>query len=268
MLLEQFKFLFPHAKNPISLFAALLEQMELSEINTPNRIAAFIAQCGHETAGWKVFTENLNYSEKALNTLFHKYFAGAGLNAADYARQPEKIANVIYASRMGNNDSSDGWKYHGRGAIQLTGKDNYKQFSRDCGIPAYYLPELITDDMNNIIRTGTWYWTKHNLNDYADKSDIKGITKKINGGYIGLAERTSLYHKILNCMNGNSTEFSGTISAGSIGSYVVQIQAALGLNADGIFGAGTDKAVKTYQSEHNLIVDGIVGTITFNAIMS
>lgn len=192
----QFKKLYPDCADPDAWVNAMNDLFPKYEINTPNRIASFIAQCGHESGGWRVFSENLNYKADALNSLFGKYFAKAGKNAADYAKQPEKIANLIYADRMGNGNtaSGDGFKYRGRGPIQLTGKANYVAFSKDMGIDVVSNPDLVATDKKVALMSAIWFWNKNGLNKFADSADIKGMTKKINGGFIGLEERIAHYN--------------------------------------------------------------------------
>lgn len=201
--LTAFKKIFPRAKNPEELVKAL-EIIALFNINTTERVAMFLAQCGHESAGFSTFKENLNYSAKSLNAVFPKYFKNAGRNAEDYARQPEKIANVIYANRMGNGNiaSGDGWKYRGRGLIQLTGKGNYAEFSKDFDIDDVMKnPDLVSDDLTVAVKSAVWFWIRNDLNKYADSNDVRGCTRRINGGYNGLDERTKLYEIIKKCMN-------------------------------------------------------------------
>ncbi|QQV90423.1 chitinase [Olleya phage Harreka_1] len=165
-------------------------------INTPLRIAHFMAQIHHES-NLKPVSENLNYSKSALRRVFGKYFKNDAI-ASQYARQPEKIANKVYANRMlnGNEASGDGWKYRGRGFIQITGKQNYMLLSKDMRVDYLNNPELLLNEADSMI-SAVWYWNKNNLNKYADRNDIKTITKKINGGYNGLEHRTELLNKYL-----------------------------------------------------------------------
>jgi putative chitinase len=157
-------------------------------MSSVERVSAFLAQCGHESLDFNVLQENLNYSTDGLLKIFPKYFNSK--SAAALARMPEKIANTVYANRMGNGDyvSGDGWRYHGRGAIQLTGKNNYVAFAADLAIS---LEEAVTylGTLNGAIESACWFWNKNGLNILADKSDIVGLTKKINGGTIGLDDR-------------------------------------------------------------------------------
>ena len=164
-------------------------------INTPLRIAHFMAQLEHES-GLKPISENLNYSENGLLNTFGKYFNKT--NVKLYARKPEKIANRVYANRMGNGNeaSGEGWKYIGRGFIQITGKINYFQLANDTDLDCLKNPDSLLQEANAMI-SALWFWNKAGLNKLADKNDLKGITRKINGGYNGLEHRTQLLKKYL-----------------------------------------------------------------------
>ena len=161
-------------------------------INTPLRVAHFLAQCGHESGGFRVTQENLNYSAKGLNGIFRKYFPTEAA-AASYARQPQKIANKVYANRMANGSeaSGDGYKFRGRGYIQLTGRDNYTQFGKAIGVDIPSNPDLVSSKY--ALASAAWFWSKNGLNKLADggASDtaVTSITKRVNGGTIGLADR-------------------------------------------------------------------------------
>jgi putative chitinase len=161
-------------------------------INTPLRVAHFLAQCGHESGGFRVTQENLNYSAKGLNGIFRKYFPTEA-SAVPYARQPQKIANKVYANRMANGSeaSGDGFKFRGRGYIQLTGRDNYTQFGKAIGVDIPNNPDLVASKY--ALASAAWFWSKNGLNRLADAgaSDtaVTSITKRVNGGTIGLADR-------------------------------------------------------------------------------
>jgi putative chitinase len=277
LTVRQFEELFPNCRDPKGWVEAMNEVLPENEINTPRRIAAFIAQCGHESGGWRTFSENLNYSAKALNVIFPKYFERAGREAEDYHRQPERIANVIYANRMGNGDilSGDGWRYRGRGPIQLTGYYNYVNFSGDMGIDADVDPDMVSEDKEVALLSAIWFWNKNNLNRYADDGDIKTMTRRINGGYIGLEDRIHHWEKALEMMGVESLEDDGTVNDGEFslikrgmrGESVALLQEALGLDNDGIFGPGTEKALKRWQLENGLISDGIAGPMALNKLI-
>jgi len=167
----------------------LKETFEKYGINTEKRQAAFIGQCMHESGGFKLLEENLNYSAKALMNTWPSRFPTEEM-ANQYARNPEKIANKVYGGRMGNADESsgEGWKYRGRGIKQLTGKENYQRCSEALGVDLVENPDLLLEPKYATLSAG-WFWNKHNLNDLADKSDIETMTKRINGGLLGLDAR-------------------------------------------------------------------------------
>jgi len=161
------------------------------DINTPQRVAAFIAQCAHESGNFAFIKENLNYRAASLMKTFGKYFPTMEL-AQQYEKRPEKIANRVYANRMGNGDeaSGDGYKYCGRGLIQLTGKDNYTFFAGSLGITVEEASEYLAT-FEGAAQSACWFWEQNNLNRFADANDVKGLTRVINGGYIGLEDRQS-----------------------------------------------------------------------------
>jgi putative chitinase len=177
---------------PDSVIAMLPDTMAKFELNTPLRLAHFLAQAGHESGGFKVVNENLNYSAKGLIGVFKKYFPD-GTKAALYERKPEKIANLVYGNRMGNGPetSGDGYKFRGRGYIQLTGKDNYKAF--DAIVPENLLetPELVATKYP--LLSAAWFFHKNGLHKIADggatDATVTSVTKRVNGGTIGLADR-------------------------------------------------------------------------------
>ena len=159
------------------------------DINTPQRIAAFVGQCAHESANFATLTENLNYSAAALVKIWPRHFPSPEVAEA-YHRQPEKIANRAYGGRMGNGPeaSGDGWKYRGRGLIQLTGKDNYRAASDALGVDLVANPDSVTRPEMAAL-TAAWFWSKNKLNDLADRGDTVAISKRINGGTHGLDDR-------------------------------------------------------------------------------
>lgn len=173
-----------------ALVASLDTFAEKYGINTPLRLAHFLAQTAHESGGFRAIVENLNYSAESLDKVFPKYFKNAGRNASEYARNQEKIANVVYASRMGNGDtaSGDGFRYRGRGLIQLTGKSNYTNMAKDMGITVEECAAFL-ETPEGACESAAWFWNKNGLNTLADKDDVVAVTKKINGGTIGLDDR-------------------------------------------------------------------------------
>jgi putative chitinase len=186
-----------HVDHWIEAFDQLLPDYE---INTPKRVAAFIAQCAHESGGFRFLKENLNYKAESLMKTFPKYFSDRD-TANAYAKQPAKIANRVYANRMGNGDeaSGDGFKYCGRGLIQLTGKSNYSWFAASLEISSTEASEYL-ETFEGAAQSACWFWESNNLNVEADAGDIKKMTKKINGGYIGLDDRIKHYEHALHIL--------------------------------------------------------------------
>lgn len=162
-------------------------------IDTPQRVAAFLAQCAHESGNFVFLKENLNYKWASLRKVFPKYFPTDEL-AQQYEKQPEKIANKIYGNRMGNGDESsgDGFRYCGRGLIQLTGKNNYTAFAESIETPVEEIPTYL-ETFEGAVQSACWFWETNNLNQYADNNDILTMTKRINGGTIGLEDRMKHY---------------------------------------------------------------------------
>lgn len=177
-------------------YEALCEILPDYDINTAPRVAAFLAQCAHESGGFKAIKENLNYRPETLIKLFKKYFDLP--TAQHYCAMPDKqaaIANRIYANRMGNGpeESGDGYRYCGRGLIQLTGKDNYTRYAQSLEISVEEASEHLTT-FEGCVQSAAWFWEANNLNQYADNGDILTMTKRINGGTIGLEDRIKHYN--------------------------------------------------------------------------
>jgi putative chitinase len=181
-------------------FEPLQETFEKYQINTPKRQACFIGQCMHESGGFKFLRENLNYSAKALMATWPSRFPDAD-TAEKYARQPEMIANKVYSGRMGNTEDGDGAKYIGRGLIQLTGKDNYMAFGEAIGEDLVANPQLVEEPRYAALSAG-WFFNKRNLNALADVMDIETMSKRINGGTIGMADRIAKINKVLDVLTG------------------------------------------------------------------
>ena len=177
---------------PDAVLAQIPDTAAKFEINTPLRLAHFLAQCGHESGQFRVVNENLNYGAKGLLGIFKKYFPNEG-KAKLYERKPEKIANLVYASRMGNGpeSSGDGYKYRGRGYIQLTGKDNYTAFGKAISEDIPSNPDLVATKYP--LLSAAWFFNKNGLHKLADKGAtpevVTMVTKRVNGGTIGLADR-------------------------------------------------------------------------------
>lgn len=194
---QQLKEMIP--KNPYvdQWYKALSEILPEYEINTPQRVAAFIAQCAHESGGFIFLKENLNYKAASLQKVFPKYFPDES-TAVAYANKPEKIANRVYANRMGNGDeaSGDGWRFCGRGLIQLTGKNNYTFFAASLDIPLQEASEYL-ETFEGAVQSACFFWEQNKLNQWADAGDILTLTKRINGGTIGLEDRIKHYNHAL-----------------------------------------------------------------------
>jgi putative chitinase len=177
---------------PDAVIGQIPDVMAKFNINTSLRLAHFLAQCGHESAGFKAVNENLNYGAKGLLTTFKKYFPTQAL-AEQYERKPELIASRVYGGRMGNGPEAtkEGFKFRGRGYIQLTGKANYTEFDKVVTENILETPDLVATKYP--LLSAAWFWSKNGLNSVADKgatdADVTAITKRVNGGTIGLPDR-------------------------------------------------------------------------------
>ena len=201
-------------KDPDKWLNAVIETCAEFAINTPQRVASFLAQTSHESGGYTMLSENLNYKAATLAACWPNRFAVLGDNkkpkkdekgkniptavANSIAGKPELIANMVYSGRMGNGpaEPGEGWKYRGRGLKQLTGKDNYARCGRDLNIDIVNNPDLLLEPIF-AARSAGWFWKSNNLASFADSGDLEGMTKKINGGLIGYAERKAKYDKIM-----------------------------------------------------------------------
>ncbi len=191
----------------------IVQTCEKFEITTPQRIAGFLAQTAHESGGYVFLVENLNYSAETMAVVWPNRFAELGADkkpikengknktnkfALALHRKPELIANVVYSNRMGNGavESGEGWKFRGRGLKQLTGKDNYARCGQGIGVDLLSDPDLLQQPKYAALSAG-WFWQTNKCHDFADKGDFEGLTKRINGGLIGLADRKSRYERVL-----------------------------------------------------------------------
>ena len=285
---EHLAAMIPGNKNASAWYKAMTELFPKYEINTPNRIAGFIAQCAHESANFTALEENLNYKEETLLKVFGRYFGtGAGKrDAKEYARNPEKIANYVYMdefrkSKMGNVKEGDGWRFRGRGLKQLTGRDNYTAFGKSVGMTAEEAAEYVATE-KGAIESACWFWGNKKLNAIADAGDIVRMTKVINGGDIGLADRQKRWEGALAILGGKVSVSAAapaakaaapatpaakvaepvTVKVGSKGKIVEKLQAALNLKADGDFGPATEAKLKEWQTRNGLTADGIAGPKT------
>ena len=189
----------PHSEH---WYEALCEILPDYDIDTVPRVAAFLAQCAHESGGFRAIKENLNYKAESLCRVWPRYFPNIDV-ARQYAQQPEKIANRAYANRMGNGpeESGDGWKFCGRGLIQLTGKDNYSRYAQSTEQTLDEASEHLTT-FEGCVQSAAWFSEANNLNQYADSGDILTMTKRINGGTLGLEDRQKHYNHAIQVLGG------------------------------------------------------------------
>ena len=278
----------PTNKNVAMWHKAMLEIFPKYDINTANRIAGFVAQCAHESNNFNSLEENLNYSEDALKKIFGRYFGTGGTkrNAKEYARNPEKIANYVYqdefrSSKMGNTKAGDGWLFRGRGLKQLTGRENYTNFGKSIGMTAEQAAEYVATE-KGAIESACWFWNAKKLNAVADSGDIVKMTKIINGGDIGLADRKKRNEFALAVLGGkvyvaraapaakastSGLDLNVTLTVGSTGDTVKALQTKLGTGADGAFGLGTKRVVQAWQKKNGLTADGIAGPKTLAKLL-
>ncbi|WP_170107588.1 glycoside hydrolase family 19 protein [Photobacterium lipolyticum] len=191
------RFLTHASEDTVNRFCEPLnDMMERFGITTKLRVAHFLAQVAHESAEFSAVSENLNYSANALRTVFGNYFL-TEQQAQDCARKPEVIANIVYSNRMGNGDqeSGDGWRYRGRGLIQLTGNNNYQSFKKCVDVDVVTDPDLVAKDPSLAVASACWFWQTNNINRYADRDDLNKVTRLINGGTNGLHQRGVLLER-------------------------------------------------------------------------
>ena len=281
---EHLAAMIPGNKDVDAWHAALVDVLPKYGINTERRMAHFISQCAHESNNFRSLSENLNYSEKALKAVFGRYFGSAPkADAAEYARNPEMIANRVYNDtfrkyKMGNVQEGDGWKFRGRGLKQLTGRDNYTRFGASINISAEEAAIYVATP-KGAVESACWFWDSNKLNNIADTDDVTKMTKKINGGNIGLADRQSRYKKAMEVFGNpvslveddGDDDFDiddiGVLRKGSRGDGVKMMQEALGVGADGAFGPGTERALKAWQTANGLTADGIAGPNTLDKLL-
>jgi len=266
-------------------YDALCDILPEYGITTERRVAHFLSQCAHESGGFKRLEENLNYSAKALRAVFGRYFGNPPKRDADeYHRKPEMIANYVYMDefrkyKMGNTFEGDGWRFRGRGLKQLTGRENYTRFGNSVGMSAEEAAEYVATPAG-AIESACWFWKANKLNDIADSDDVVRMTKKINGGTIGLEDRQRRYKHAMQVLGMDADDLGsddgdvedilddiGVLRKGSRGDGVKIMQEALGIGADGIFGAGTERALKEWQASNGLVADGIAGPATFGKLL-
>lgn len=273
-------------------YEELCQVLPRYDITTPERVAGFIAQCSHESRDFRSLEENLNYSESALNRVFKRYFGPGKRDAKEYAYQPEKIANYVYMDKyrtkkgaLGNIHPGDGWRFRGKGIKQLTGRNNVEKFAKSVNMTADQASEYL-ETKKGAVESACWFWDKANCNSYADRQDIVGMSKAINGGTIGLSDRKKRWEKALKTLGSNSSPVSTssvqesksssarpkrisqlkTLRIGSRGDQVKMLQEELGISSDGMFGPGTQRALKEWQRKNGLASDGIAGVKTLRKI--
>jgi putative chitinase len=280
LTVEQLRVMIPTNKDAIAWCEELNKALPKYDITTDQRIAGFISQCAHESMDFNALSENLNYREETLNKVFPRYFGPGKRNAAEYAKNPEKIANYVYmdefrTSKLGNVHPGDGWRFRGRGLKQLTGRDNYTRFAKDYDMTAEEAAEWL-ETKEGALASALWFWNTNNLNNIADTGNVTALTKKINGGDIGLADRQARYAKAMAALGGkidtsapaaSPSASGGTLRRGSNGDDVKRMQAKLGLKADGDFGPGTEAALKKWQADNGLTADGVAGPKTLAKLL-
>jgi putative chitinase len=273
---DQLRAMIPSNKEVEAWCEELNKALPKYDITTDQRIAGFISQCAHESMDFNAMSENLNYREETLNKVFPRYFGPGKRNAAEYARNPEKIANYVYmdefrTSKLGNTQPGDGWRFRGRGLKQLTGRDNYTRFAKDYDMTAEQAAAWV-ETKEGALASALWFWNTNKLNPVADTGNVAALTKKINGGDIGLADRQARYAKAMAALGGQITASApapsgGVLRRGSKGDDVKKMQAKLGLSADGDFGPGTEAALKKWQAANGLTADGVAGPKTLAKLL-
>jgi putative chitinase len=274
--LSQFQQMIPTNREAAEWHTIAVDMFRKYDINTTNRIAGFMAQTAHESSDFRVLEENLNYSAERLLQVFPRYFGRGKADPNQYARNPQKLANYVYmdqfrtrAGALGNTQPGDGWRFRGGGIKQLTGRNNFAAFGRDIGMS----PEEAADYVRTkkgAFESAAWFWKKNNLARFADRDDIDGMSRAVNGGTIGIADRRSRYARAKTIIgrvsqtNPSVSESSTiqnesvTLRRGSRGDLVAQIQRALRIAADGIFGPATELAVKSWQRINRYTPNGVL----------
>lgn len=271
-------------------YDAMVEVLPAWEIVTVERVAGFISQCAHESNNFRSLEENLNYSADSLTRVFGRYFGPPPKrNAKEYHRKPEKIANYVYMDQfrspkgaLGNTQPGDGWRFRGRGLKQLTGRTNYAAFGKTVQMTAEQAADYVATK-KGAIDSACWFWDSRKLNSVADARDIVKMTKIINGGDIGLADRRDRWNHALRLFTGKSSMNNTTsvsvpksksvvnrntvLKRGSTGSLVKQLQEKLGIKADGVFGGGTEATLKKWQAANGLSADGKAGPNTLEKLL-
>lgn len=284
LTVDQLRAMIPSNKDVEEWCAALNEMLPKYGITTDKRIASFVSQCAHESMDFRVLEENLNYKEATLLKVFPRYFGPGKENAAEYAGNPQKIANYVYmdknrskAGALGNVKDGDGWLFSGKGLKQVTGRANTTAFGKTVGMTAEEAAAYLLTK-KGALESALWFWGSRNLNEVADTGDQVRLTKIINGGDIGLADRQARYAKAMAALGGKieasapvnsqiTDAVTQTLRKGSKGDLVKKLQAALGIGADGDFGQGTENALKKWQDRNGLTADGVAGPKTLAKLL-
>lgn len=270
-------------------YNALCEVLPRYNINTPERVVGFVTQCAHESNNFRTLEENLNYSVSALLRVFPRYFGNPPKrNPNLYARNPEKLANYVYmdmyrsrAGALGNTRPGDGWRFRGRGIKQITGRNNFNAFGRTVGMTAEQAADYVATK-KGAIESACWFWSTNNLNRFADRRDINGLSRAINGGTIGLTDRVNRWNRGLQIVSAPSTPTPVSnntapprqstqtptviLRRGSRGDEVSRLQQALGIAVTGHYDTRTENAVRQFQRGVGITADGIAGPQTFGRL--
>jgi putative chitinase len=276
LTLEQFEKMIPTNKSAKEWYDIAEELFPKYDLTTANRIAGFMAQAGHESGDFKVLQENLNYSETALLKTFGRYFTKE--TAKQFARKPEMIANRVYddanrTNKLGNTQPGDGWRFRGRGLIQLTGRWNYEKFGKSVDMTAEEAAAYM-ETKKGAMESALWFWRTNNLNRFADADDIRGMSRAVNGGDNGMNDRVSRYSRNKNAfvgltsatpVNPQITDAVTTPAAapqarslqrGAKGDLVRRVQQSLRISVDGIYGVTTEAAVRSWQRANKYPITG------------
>lgn len=293
--------LIPTNKQADDWYALAQEFFPNYNINTPKRIAHFMAQAAHESNNFAVLEENLNYSTANLRKVFPRYFpTEAAAKAA--AGKPEVIANIVYddknrTSKLGNTQAGDGWKFRGGGIFQLTGRDNYANFGKSVGMTADQAVDYVRTK-RGAMESACWFWSTRNLNAVSDGGSVESVTKIVNGGTNGLADRKAKYTKFLPLVEAafkpstapltqqapqvakepvsapvvapvaSTTFYTLSRRADNNKDHVKQVQTALKIGVDGIFGLGTESAIRSWQRLNGFVVSGQIDKVQFTKLTS
>lgn len=282
LTVDQLRAMIPTNKEVEEWCAALNEMLPKYGITTDKRIAAFVSQSAHESMDFRVLEEALSYKTETLLKVFPRYFGPGKENPEEYARNPQKLANYVYmdknrskAGALGNVKENDGFAMRGKGLKQVTGRANHEAFGKTVGMTAEEAAEYLLTK-KGALESALWFWGSRNLNEVADTGDVTRLTKIINGGDIGLADRQQRFAKAMAALGGKieavvnsqiTDAVTQTLRKGSKGDLVKKLQAALGIGADGDFGQGTENALKKWQDRNGLTADGVAGPKTLAKLL-